>query len=174
MKIIVAACKNFGIGFKNTLPWNLKSDLEKFKHLTIGNGNNAIIMGSNTWNSLPKQPLQNRFNCILSTSLEVDKKYAKVFNNVDNLLDFTHSKKFDDVWVIGGEQIYNLFLEKDLINEIYLTKIYENHKCDTYFKYPNTFSITNSSSMMSEQNIVFNYILLEKQKVSFLNDTYKS
>jgi len=162
MKIIVATCKNFGIGFKNKLPWNLKSDLVKFKHLTIGNGNNAIVMGSNTWNSLPKQPLHNRFNCILSNSIEVDKKNAKVFNNVDNLIEFTQSKKFDDVWIIGGEQIYNLFLEKDLVNSIFLTKIYENYVCDTYFKYPNTFKLTNSSNIMNSQNILYNFNILEK------------
>jgi dihydrofolate reductase len=162
MKIIVATCKNFGIGFKNKLPWNLKSDLVKFKHLTIGNGNNAIVMGSNTWNSLPKQPLHNRFNCILSNSIEVDKKNAKVFNNVDNLIEFTQSKKFDDVWIIGGEQIYNLFLEKDLVNNIFLTKIYENYVCDTYFKYPNTFKLTNSSNIMNSQNILYNFNILEK------------
>ena len=163
MKIIVAACKNFGIGFQNKLPWKLKSDLQKFKHLTIGNGNNAVIMGSNTWKSLPKQPLTNRFNCILSTSLEVDNDNSKVFNNVDTLIDFTKSNNFDDVWVIGGEKIYNLFLEKDLVESIYLTKIYEKYICDTYFNYPITFDITNSSRIMSEKDIIYNYILLEKK-----------
>ena len=167
MKIIVAACKNFGIGFQNNLPWKLKSDLRKFKHLTIGNGNNAVIMGSNTWKSLPKQPLTNRFNCILSTSLEVDNDNSKVFNNVDTLIDFTKSNNFDDVWVIGGEKIYNLFLEKDLVESIYLTKIYEKYICDTYFNYPITFNITNSSRMMSEKDIIYNYILLEKHKYHY-------
>ena len=119
-------------------------------------------MGSNTWKSLPKQPLPNRFNCVLSNTLSVESPNTKVFNNVDNLIDFTKEKKFDDVWVIGGEQIYNLFMEKDLINTIYLTKIHENFICDTYFDYPNTFNITNSSNMMSSKNISFNYITLEK------------
>ena len=45
MKLIVAFCKNRGIGYKNNLPWKLKSDLIRFKSLTIGNGNNAIVMG---------------------------------------------------------------------------------------------------------------------------------
>ena len=162
MKIIVAACKNLGIGYKNNLPWHLKADLVKFKNLTIGNGNNAIIMGSNTWKSLPIQPLPNRFNCVLSNSLNVDNPNTKVFNNVETLIDFTNEKKFDDVWVIGGQQIYNLFLEKNLVNTIYMTKIYENYVCDTYFKYPNTFNITNSSNMMSSKNIIFNYNVMEK------------
>ena len=162
MKIIVAACKNMGIGFQNKLPWHLTNDLVKFKNLTIGHGNNAIIMGKNTWKSLPKQPLPNRFNCVLSSSLNVEDKNTKVFNNVDNLIDFTKQKKFDDVWVIGGEQIYNLFLEKDIVDSIYLTKIHKNYTCDTYFKYPSTFQITNSSRMMASKDILFNYVLLEK------------
>ena len=164
MKIIVAACKNLGIGFQNKLPWHLKADLMKFKNLTIGTGNNAIIMGSNTWKSLPNQPLPNRFNCVLSNTLNVDNPNSKVFNDVDKLIDFTKEKKFDDVWVIGGEQIYNLFLEKDLVNTIYMTKIYENFVCDTYFKYPDTFNITSSSSMMASKGILFNYITLEKDE----------
>ena len=126
-----------------------------------------LSMGSNTWKGLPKQPLTNRFNCILSTSLEVDNDNSKVFNNVDTLIDFTKSNNFDDVWVIGGEKIYNLFLEKDLVESIYLTKIYEKYICDTYFNYPITFNITNSSRMMSEKDIIYNYILLEKHKYHY-------
>jgi len=48
MKLIVAFCKNRGIGFKNTLPWKLKSDMERFQKLTIGKGNNAVIIGRKT------------------------------------------------------------------------------------------------------------------------------
>lgn len=165
MKIIVAACKNMGIGFQNKLPWYLKSDLVKFKNLTIGNANNAVIMGSNTWHSLPKQPLPNRFNCILSSSLDINNHNSKSFNNVDSLLKFTNSNNFDDIWVIGGEKIYNLFMEKDLVDTIYLTKIYENYICDTYFNYPSSFNITETSRLMSSKNVVYNYILLEKNKL---------
>ena len=52
INIIVAYCKNNGIGFENKMPWHIKSDLKKFQKLTIGNGNNAIIMGKNTYNSI--------------------------------------------------------------------------------------------------------------------------
>jgi len=164
MKIIVAACKNMGIGFQNKLPWHLKNDLVKFKNLTIGEGNNAIIMGKNTWKSLPTQPLPNRFNCVLSSSLNVDNNNSKTFNNIDSLLEFTNSNNFDDIWVIGGEQIYSLFLEKDLINSIYLTKIHENYICDTYFNYPNSFNVIETSRMMASKNMFYNYILLEKNQ----------
>ena len=65
INLILATDKNGGIGYKNRLPWpSLKKDMEKFKSLT---SNNICIMGSNTWNSLPKKPLPNRINVVLSS-----------------------------------------------------------------------------------------------------------
>ncbi len=60
---IVAVCKNGGIGLNNKLPWILKKDLQRFKKTTIGNGNNAISMGRNTWDSIPS--LNGRDHLIL-------------------------------------------------------------------------------------------------------------
>ena len=54
VNIIVAYCKNNGIGINNSLPWSIKSDMKKFKDYTTGNGNNAVIMGKNTYNSIGK------------------------------------------------------------------------------------------------------------------------
>ena len=56
MNIIVACCKNFGIGFRNKLPWHLKKDLKYFKENTIGDGNAAVVMGRKTWLSIPELP----------------------------------------------------------------------------------------------------------------------
>ena len=55
MNIVVAACKNRGIGLKNKLPWNLSKEMKYFKKLTIGEKNNAVIMGKNTWLSIPEK-----------------------------------------------------------------------------------------------------------------------
>ena len=52
INLIVAMCKNNGIGYKNELPWKISSDLKKFKKLTQGKGNNAVIMGKNTYESI--------------------------------------------------------------------------------------------------------------------------
>ena len=62
MKLIVAFSRNYGIGYKNKIPWLLKKDLNYFKKLTIGNGNNAVIMGKNTWKSMVKN------TCLMGTS----------------------------------------------------------------------------------------------------------
>ena len=68
MNIIAAICKNRGIGFKNQLPWKLKNEMQYFQKLTTGNGNNAVVMGKNTWNSLPKKPLPKRFHIVLTSN----------------------------------------------------------------------------------------------------------
>ena len=78
MNLIVAYCRNRGIGFQNKLPWKLSQDMNRFKNLTIGNGNNAVVMGKNTWESLHQKykPLPKRANIVLST------KYDNLFNNI--------------------------------------------------------------------------------------------
>ena len=55
MNIVVAACKNRGIGFKNKLPWKLSKEMKYFKELTIGEKNNAVLMGRKTWLSIPEK-----------------------------------------------------------------------------------------------------------------------
>ena len=68
-KIIVAVDKNLGIGLKNSLPWKFKSDMHFFREMTIGDKNNAVVMGKNTYLSIGKN-LSNRENIVLSTSLK--------------------------------------------------------------------------------------------------------
>ena len=139
INIIVAYCKNNGIGLNNSLPWKISSDLKKFKNLTIGNGNNAIIMGKNTWLSLNSSPLTKRDNLILSNTLDIDKtcntNIVKSFKNIEELKDFIYLKSYSDVWIIGGEQIYKLFIDNNIlkVNKIYVTFIDEIFNCDTYF-----------------------------------------
>lgn len=147
INIIVAHCKNNGIGFENRMPWHIKSDLKKFKNLTIGNKNNAIIMGKNTYTSIlniTKNGLKNRDNLILSSSLNLDNKdennnIIKSFNNIQNLENFIKTKKYDNIWIIGGEKIYDFFLNNypnDAIltpKNIYITYINKDFECDSFF-----------------------------------------
>ena len=154
--IIVACCKNWGIGYKNGLAWSIPSDLKKFRQLTIGEGNNAVIMGRNTWLSLPVKYLKSRDNLILSTSLNIttqiteyidnsqndvnnqNKKSSslvKAFKDIDTIIDYCNKAKYDCVWIIGGAEIYNLFLSRSdiKISEIHMTWIDQDFQCDTFF-----------------------------------------
>jgi dihydrofolate reductase len=143
VNIIVAYCKNKGIGLKNQLPWKIKEDLAKFQKLTIGESNNAVVMGKNTWQSLNINYLKSRDNLILSTSLNIDKKintnYIKSFQDYTLLKKFLIEKKYDEIWIIGGEKIYDYFLNQNncdnqfIVSKIYVTYIDKNFECDTFF-----------------------------------------
>ena len=132
---IVAYCNNKGIGINNELPWNLKEDLKKFKKHTLGKGNNAVIMGKNTWNSI--KFLKDRDNLVLSSSITLDenreKNILKSFLTIDDVLKWCNDKKYDEVWVIGGSTIYKQFLDLNLIDNLYITFINKSYKCDTFF-----------------------------------------
>ena len=145
VNLIVAFCKNNGIGNENSIPWKISSDLKKFKKYTSPkiNENSAIIMGKNTYNSI-KKPLPNRDNLILSSTLNIDetfdnKNIVKSFSKVERIEDFVKLKNYDEVWIIGGSKIYDLFLNSytndGLLKpkNLYITYIDEDFECDTFF-----------------------------------------
>lgn len=146
VNLIVAFCKNNGIGNENSIPWKISSDLKKFKKYTSPKQNmqsSAIIMGKNTYNSI-KKPLVNRDNLILSSTLNIDetfdnKNIVKSFSKVEKIEDFIKLKNYDEVWIIGGSKIYDLFLNSYFNDgllkptNLYITYIDEDFECDTFF-----------------------------------------
>lgn len=133
LNLIVGMCKNNGIGFKNDLPWHFRSDLKYFSKVTKGSTTekNALIMGKNTWMSLPKKPLPGRTNYVLSSTFQ----YKNTFSNIEDLLYFLEYKTYDNVFVIGGSQIYTSFLQNYVteIDKLYVTRIDATYECDTFF-----------------------------------------
>lgn len=139
MKIsLIAAVDDFGgIGFGNTLPWSNPQDMKFFKATTI---DNVVIMGSNTYNSLPakNRPLPERVNCVLSRSTGYDgwihKDNSIWFKNIGNMLDYInwqyHSSK---IYVIGGASVYKQFLDLELIDVMIITHIYGAFNADCHF-----------------------------------------
>lgn len=166
MKLIVAICKNGGIGYKNKIPWHLKKDLQHFKKMTIGNNNNAVIMGNNTWKSLNNTPLPKRTNIILTQkNIEnISKNSSHIFkNSIDDAINYCKKNKIDDIWIIGGTKIYDLAFKNKVVDEIYITDIRNDFTCDTYFNnIPPEFKLIQETSFMKENDITFNYKLLRK------------
>lgn len=160
--VIGAACRNGGIGYKNSLPWRLKNELAYFSRMTTTvladpksdeshdsnplneatNGQpkmprNAVIMGRNSWDSIPPKhrPLPGRINVVLSRSLTkapdgCDYLYASLD---DAIRDLSARPEVADLWVIGGEQIYRESLKHPYCHRVYLTKIDAEFECDTFF-----------------------------------------
>jgi dihydrofolate reductase len=142
-KLIVAMCSDGGIGYKGGLPWpHNKADMAHFAKRTIGGGNNAIIMGAKTWDSIPARPLRRRSNLILSSqpqphqTHQIQSEYW--FRTVSDLFAHLESAKYDEVWIIGGASIYEQFLTMHTngeinIDEMCITTMECTHECDTFF-----------------------------------------
>ena len=124
--IIAAVAKNRAIGFKNKLIYWLPNDLKRFKALTTGH---TIIMGRNTYLSLPKGALPNRRNIVLSRS-------TKAFPGCDVYPSLEEAPKHcapdEDIYIIGGASVYRQALP--LADRLCLTEIDDTpSEADTFF-----------------------------------------
>jgi dihydrofolate reductase len=142
INLIVAHCKSRGIGLSGSLPWNIKKDMAHFYKTTIGDGNNAIVMGRKTWDSLNNKPLKNRLNFVISRNeTEVNNinllgfNNVKAFTSIDELLNYVDYKFLSELWIIGGSQIYNEFIKNysSIIDNCVITYIDREIECDVFF-----------------------------------------
>ena len=126
MNIIVAVDKKWGIGNKGKLLVSIPRDKKLFREETTGK---VIIMGHSTLLSLPgSQPLAGRKNIVLSRDKSLSIKGATVLNSVDACIDYLRKNniKDSDVFVIGGESVYNDFLPYcDIAHITYIDYEYE-------------------------------------------------
>ncbi len=118
MNFIVAVTKNYAIGRKNQLLFHLPSDLKYFKEKTTGK---VVIMGDRTYLSLPKRPLPNRTNIVLTLDKNFKANGAIVVFNLKELFEKIKQFQPDDVFVCGGASIYNQLAK--YCHKAYITKI---------------------------------------------------
>jgi dihydrofolate reductase len=141
--LILASTLNGGIGINGRIPWYLKDEIDIFKQITTNVNcyikKNAIIMGYETWKSLPYKPLKNRINIILTSKKNViqETDNIKTFDDFDKALEFCEDNVYiDKVFIIGGSSLYNLCLNNakyfNQIDKIHLSVIYQKYICDTY------------------------------------------
>ena len=137
MKIamIVAMDESGFIGKDGDLPWRMSSDLKRFKNLTSGGGFNAVVMGRKTWDSLPDQyrPLPERTNIVLSrdSGLRIDGAEVALYDG--RAVEIGYSEGCDELWVIGGAEIYGLMIQR--CEEIHITTVHTSVDGDA--KFPN-------------------------------------
>lgn len=114
MKIIFIAALdlNSAIGYENKLLWSIPADLQYFKAKTVGK---TVLMGRKTFDSIGR-PLPSRQNWVLSKSA-FSPSGVTVFNSVEAVL----ASDITELWVIGGAEIYSLFLP--YCTEMYLTRV---------------------------------------------------
>lgn len=115
LSIIVAVASDGAIGRANDLLWHLPADLKRFKELTTGH---TILMGRKTFESLPRGPLPNRRNIIISRSLPTQPG-AEVYPTIQQAMEACASD--EEVFIIGGGEIYRQLLPNT--ERIYLTRV---------------------------------------------------
>ncbi|CAN5346520.1 dihydrofolate reductase [soil metagenome] len=124
--LVVARGSNGVIGRDGDLPWKLRSDLQRFKTVTMGK---PCIMGRATWESLPLRPLPGRLNLVLTRDMSYEDqgkaKGAVVCLSLDEALDIARETAVDDgmgeVCVIGGTKLFEATLAK--ARRIYVTEV---------------------------------------------------
>lgn len=137
--VIAAVTDGLGLGGNNKLLWNFKRDLKWFQKKTSGKYK-AVVMGRNTWNSLPKKmrPLPDRMNFVVSSSLYSSYQSTSpiVYRSLEEVIEFASILDIQDLYVIGGSKMYldaivNFPLETIILTRIKTTQ-YDGF-CDTWF-----------------------------------------
>lgn len=126
ISIIVAIAQNYAIGLNNELLWHISDDLKRFKKITIGH---TVIMGRNTYLSLPHRPLSGRTNIVITDDKKETFEGCLIAHSIDEALQLANAT--GENFIIGGGMVYSQFMP--IADKLYLTKVYHDFEADTFF-----------------------------------------
>lgn len=126
ISIIVAIAQNFAIGKNNDLLFHLPNDLKRFKEITTGH---PVIMGRNTFLSLPKGALPKRRNIVITDNADEKFEGCEMVFSVDEAVKAV--KNDSEAFIIGGGMIYRQFFP--VAGKLYLTIVHRDFEADTFF-----------------------------------------
>lgn len=127
INLIVAIAENNAIGIAGDLLCHLPNDLKHFKEITTGA---TVVMGKNTFFSLPRRPLPNRRNIVLTTDTEFAYENTEVAHSIEQLYTLLNDE--EEVFIIGGGKVYEQFMNK--VDKLYITHIHHTWEdADTFF-----------------------------------------
>lgn len=137
IQIIVAVDDNWGISRQGAIPWHSSEDMKFFQELTVGEGCNAVVMGRKTWESLGRKFLKGRTNFVLTRNYGLldDHHIILHIEDIPKLTTWDHEyrdKEFDDIFIIGGLEIYRQCLEAKIVDQVHISHIPGNFECDQF------------------------------------------
>lgn len=127
LSLIAALANNRVIGKNGGMPWHIPEDLRYFKRVTLGK---PIIMGRKTFDSIGR-PLPGRDNIVVSRNPKLSVEGARVTHSLQEALDFATDLPSEEVFVIGGAQLYAAVLPD--ADKLYLTYVDTDVEGDTFF-----------------------------------------
>lgn len=126
ISIIVAVADNYAIGKDNDLLWHISDDLKRFKKITTGH---KIIMGKNTFLSLPIRPLPNRTSIVITDDPADNYEGCIMAYSIEDAV--TKCGDDEECFIIGGGSIYRQFMP--LAGKLYITRVRREYEADTFF-----------------------------------------
>ena len=165
ISIIAAVARNRAIGLKNKLIYWLPNDLKRFKQLTTGH---TIVMGRNTYLSLPKGALPNRRNVVLSRSAFAEGNTAEdrvaqypgcnVYPTLDAALESCRDD--EDIYIIGGASVYNQALK--VADRLCLTEVDDTPaEADTFFPDYSDWKVAHREAHPKDERHAFSYAFVD-------------
>jgi dihydrofolate reductase len=129
--LVLAMAENGVIGNKGAIPWRIADDMKRFKALTVGK---PVIMGRKTWDSLPRKPLPDRTNIVVTRQPDWSAEGAVTAASFDDALG--KARDAAEVMVIGGGEIYRAALAR--AGRIELTEVHGAFDGDAHFSFDRT------------------------------------
>lgn len=126
ISIIVAVAENMAIGKDNQLLWHISEDLKRFKKLTSGH---TVVMGRNTWLSLPVRPLPHRTNIVITDNPTECLEGCLMVNSIEAAI--AKCPEEEESFVMGGASIYRQFMP--IADKLYITRVDKPFEGDTFF-----------------------------------------
>lgn len=152
--VIAAVARNRAIGYKNKLIYWLPNDLKRFKQLTTGH---TIIMGSNTFRSLPKGALPNRRNVVLSRRSK-DFPGCDVYPSLEKALKSCQPD--EDIYIIGGASVYEQAVK--VADRLCLTEIDDvPQEADTFFPDYSDWRMETKEAHPKDERHAFEYAFVD-------------
>jgi dihydrofolate reductase len=157
INIIAAVAKNRAIGFENKLIYWLPNDLKRFKALTTGH---TIIMGRNTYLSLPKGALPNRRNVVLSTTVS-ELPGCDVYPTLDAALK--SCRPDEDIYIIGGARVYEQAIS--MADRLCLTEVDDTPaQADAFFPDYSDWQVINKEAHPKDERHAFEYAFTDYER----------
>ncbi|MDR2907602.1 MAG: dihydrofolate reductase [Bacteroidales bacterium] len=160
ISIIVAIAQNNAIGKNNDLLWHISDDLKRFKKITL---NHTVVMGRNTFYSLPVRPFPLRRNVVMTNDKSVKIEGCEMAYSIQEAIDLCDAD--GESFICGGGAIYQQFLP--LADKLYLTVVHQDFEADTFFpeiNYNEWKLVEESERMIDEKTqLPYSYLVYERQ-----------
>ena len=154
--LVLAMAENGVIGRDGTIPWRISEDLKRFKALTVGK---TVMMGRKTWDSLPRKPLPDRVNLVVTRQKDWQADGAV---RVSSLAEAQGLAGEGNLMVIGGAEIYRAALSR--ADRIELTLVHDDFVGDAVFDFDRrAWREIAREEHTSEDGLAYSYITLVRK-----------